>query len=279
MTSTIVKSADSAYRRVEVAGAVAFLPGLLRRRVQAAEPRFLFADSWAAAADLARATGGGVILADPTDDGGSTGHAMAELCEQVPSVIPVAYSRLTPQLVGHLRRLARFEFSDVIITDYDDTPRRFVELADLAHARSLTGHVLHYLEPALATASAQVRTAVRDLFYSPSRYRSVDDLAAAASMPRRSLYRNLESLGLASPRLLIAASRVVRAIGLLRDPERTLGDVARSLGYSKSDHLADIVALLTGLRVRDARRADVAALAPVIGARLVATPTERLLRG
>jgi AraC-like DNA-binding protein len=193
---------------------------------------------------------------------------MEELCQHLPSLVPVTYARLTPDLVAHLRRLARIEFSDVILADYDDSPSRFVELADRAHSASLTGRVLHCLEPALAVAPAQVRLAVRDLFYSPKRYRSVDDLAAAANMPRRSLYRSVERLGLSSPRLFITASRVVRATGLLRDPNRTLREVARQLGYSKSDHLGGHISLFTGLRVRDLRQASLEILAATIVAKL-----------
>ncbi len=268
MTSTLVAGSDLDRVPPESGGAVAYVPLPLSRRIRAAEPRFFLADSWEVAADRVLACGGGVVVADPTADGGDIGLALAELCTRLPSIVPVAYARLTPDLVAHLRRLARFEFSDVVIADYDDLPARFVALADMAGSASLTEHVLACLGPSLVHAPANVRRAIRDLFQSPQRYRSVGDLAASASTPRRSLYRSIEALGLASPRLLMAAARVIRAVGLLRDRRCTLRAIAGRLGYAKSDQLADHVALLTGLRVRDARRADPTVLVSVISSRL-----------
>jgi AraC-like DNA-binding protein len=220
------------------------------------------------ATNLVLQAGGGVLIADPTADGGAAGDEMVELCRRVPGLIPIVYARLTPGVVRHIQQLAHFPFSQVLLADFDDSPTRFVELADLAQSASLTGHVLHRLEPMLSSAPPMLRHAIRDAFGSPQRYRSVGDLAEAAHMPRRSFYRCFQPLGLSSPRSLLAASSVVRTISLLRDPQQTLREAAVRLGYSKSEYLAAHVVRFTGLRVRETRSADFGVIAESITARL-----------
>jgi AraC-like DNA-binding protein len=248
--------------------AVAFLPAALRRRVEAAEPRIRTVDSMGAAANLVLRDGAAVLIADPTADAGAAGDQMVDLCRRVPGLIPITYARLAPDLIRHVQRLAHFELSDVMLAGFDDAPARFVGIVDLAQSASLTGHVLHRLEPSLSAAAPMLRHAIRDVFASPQRYRSVNDFAEAAHMPRRSFYRSFQPLRLSSPRLLLAASRVVRTIGMLRDPQQTLRDAARRLGYSKPEHLAAHVLHFTGLRLRETRSADFGTVADSITTRL-----------
>lgn len=81
------------------------------------------------------------------------------------------------------------------------------------------------------------------------------DLAAAAGMNTRTLYRHLEPAGLTRPRMLVVSARLLRAYSYLRDPGRAIKDVARKAGYHSAWQLAQQMRELTGMTPRRARQA------------------------
>src|SRR5206468_9951034 len=95
--------------------------------------------------------------------------------------------------------------------------------------------------------------AIEQLVRSPSRARTIPDLAAMAGMTTRTLYRYLTPMGL-PPRQLLIGARLVRAYIFLRGPDSRLKDVALKLGYAQADQLSEQLREWTGLAPKDIRR-------------------------
>ena len=106
---------------------------------------------------------------------------------------------------------------------------------------------------ASAAAIAVTRWAIEQLFRSPSRFHTTQDLSSAAGTNIRTLYRQLESAGIHSPRLLVASARLLRAYALLRDPGRQIKEVAAKVGYHSQYQLTQHMRTLTGHTPRTVR--------------------------
>jgi AraC-like DNA-binding protein len=96
--------------------------------------------------------------------------------------------------------------------------------------------------------------AIEQLFRSPARFRNAQDLAAAAGAIPRTLYRRLEMAGIHSPRLLVAAARLLRVYSLLRESERQIKEVAAKAGYDSQYKLTQHMRILTGQTPRTVRK-------------------------
>jgi len=70
----------------------------------------------------------------------------------------------------------------------------------------------------------------------------------------RTLYRMLESAGLASPAVVVRGARLLRAYSLLRGARATADDVASKLDYSSRQLFAKHVRLAFGTTVAELRR-------------------------
>jgi transcriptional regulator GlxA family with amidase domain len=114
--------------------------------------------------------------------------------------------------------------------------------------------------------------AIDQLFRSPAHFRNAQDLAKAAGMTLRTLYRNLEPAGLYSPRLLVVAARLLRAYGYLQDPGRSIKDVAAKSGYHSAWQLSQQMRELTGRTTEKVKR-------EVRGDELVLMLAEQVRRG
>ena len=206
-----------------------------------------------------------LLIADPSDDSGRRLELMLSLRERFPSILVVAYTRLTPAVVPQVIRLAQANVREIVLYGHDDTSARFAGLVEQANAHPLTSRVIGLLEARLGDGQPALRVALRELFRSPLRFRAVPDLAAVAGMSRRTLYRQLQLAGLHSPRLVVATGRVIRAVSMLGDPGRSLAHVAAALGYSRPEHLAEQIFAVTGMATRETREEhDFACLARTI---------------
>ena len=78
-------------------------------------------------------------------------------------------------------------------------------------------------------------------------------MSTAAGVPRRSFYRHLERAGLASPREVLAAARILRAFALLRVPGYSLDLAAAQLRFSDVDAMAESMKAMVGLTPGKAR--------------------------
>jgi len=202
-----------------------------------------------------------IIVADPAA-GGTAGRASSEgdldelvdLRRHFPSLPIVVYTSLAPAGMKAIVRLARLGVEHVVLHRFDDEPRRFLELLESIPADTLTDRMLHELAGALALLPVTVVRAVDQLFRSPTRFKNAQDLADAAGMNLRTLYRNLEPAGIYSARVLVVSARVLRAYAFLQDPGRSIKDVAAKAGYHSPWQLSQQLRELTGRTAEQVRR-------------------------
>jgi AraC-like DNA-binding protein len=196
-----------------------------------------------------------LVIADPLLDDGDCTSALQQIRSELPTVLVAAYTSLNPAAVRALLVLAAAGIDEVVLRGSDDAPSRFFELGGRSLANPAVLQVQQVLETRMNGMPPALRAAIARMFSAPSRFRTTSDLAAAAFMTRRGLYRHLLAAGIKSPRLLIASARVLRATALLSGGARSVREVAASLGYSKPELLSNQIRSLTGMRVQDFRGA------------------------
>src|SRR5205085_8947794 len=121
-------------------------------------------------------------------------------------------------------------------------------------AHALGERMLEELAGPLSTLPVTVVRAIDQLFRSPARFKNAQDLATAAGMNLRTLYRNLEPAGIYSARALVVSARLLRAYSFLQDPGRSIKDVAARTGYNSPWQLSQQLRELTGRTAEEIRR-------------------------
>jgi AraC-like DNA-binding protein len=212
------------------------------------------AEAWGELATHLRQEVVDVVVADPAADGQVRVAELQQLIRQFPSVPVVVYTALSPATMKAIVQLAKGGVEHVVLNRFDDEPRRFRDLLEGVPGHALADQMLRQLAEPLAGLPIQVSRAVEQLFRSPGRFRNTDDLAAAAGMNKRTLYRNLEPVGLFSPRLLVVAARLLRVYAHLRDPGRQIKEIAEKVGYHSPWQLTQQMREVTGHTPRTVRQ-------------------------
>ena len=194
------------------------------------------------------------MVVDPAADGLPRVAELQQLVKQYPSVPVVVYTALSPATMKAVVQLARFGLEHVVLNRFDDEPRRFRDLLEGIPGHALADQLVRQLAEPLAALPIQVSRAVEQLVRSPGQFRSTDDLASAAGMNKRTLYRNLEPVGFYSPRLLVVAARLLRVYAQLRDPGRHIKEIAEKVGYHSPWQLTQQMREVTGHTPRTVRR-------------------------
>jgi len=114
--------------------------------------------------------------------------------------------------------------------------------------------MLKRLAGPVSTLPVTVVRAIDQLFQSPVKFKNAQDLANAAGMNLRTLYRNLEPAGIYSARALVVAARLLRAYAFLKDPGRSIKDVAVKAGYASPWQLSQQLREVTGRTAEQVRR-------------------------
>ena len=195
-----------------------------------------------------------LVVADPLVTGDAHADVLEGLKRQFSSVAIVVYTSLSPRSMQAVVRLARCGVEHVVLHRFDDEPRRFLELLESIPSNALGDRMLRELAMPVSALPVVVGRAVESLFRSPGRFQNSGDLASAAGMNLRTLYRNLEPAGLYSARSLVVAARLLRAYGYLRDPGRSIKDVAAKAGYHSAWQLSRQMREMTGMTAEQVRR-------------------------
>jgi len=134
--------------------------------------------------------------------------------------------------------------------------------------------VIEAIDGRLSQLPRQLSVTIENLFDQPHRYSSALDLAMEAGIAIVSVYRNLDTAQLGSPKRLLVAAKVLRGFGYLRDPGYSVLDVSIKLGYKTarifSQHWVSVFGI-TPARVRT-RLTDDAAVESVL--RWLGTPSD-----
>jgi AraC-like DNA-binding protein len=201
---------------------------------------------------LLRASDADVLVVDPSAHDGRWERAVEEVVSAHPALPVIVYTTLTPSAMRHVVQLARIGIQHVVLNRFDDEPRRFLDLIERAPAHPMAELMLQELATRLATLPVVLTRAIEQLFRSPARVRTSQELAELAGMIPRTLYRHLTPLGL-QPRHLLICARLLRAYTLLRGQGVRLKEIALKLGYAAPDHLSEQLREWTGCSPKDLR--------------------------
>ena len=247
----------------------AFLPARLLTHVKhvfADEPDLLVASSWQELESFIRRKPVSVVILDPSADGIMNVSAVAGLLKRYPSLPLIAYVTLNAPAFNAVAQLGRMGLEDVVLHHFDDDPERFRERVEQVEGNALTHSVIEAIADRLKQLPRQLSVTVENLFDQPHRYMSALDLGMEAGIAIVSVYRNLDTAQLGSPKRLVIAAKVLRGFGYLRDPGYSVLDVSIKLGYKSarifSQHWVSVFGV-TPARVRT-RLTDEAAIESVL---------------
>ena len=173
-----------------------------------------------------------VIVVDPGADGTVRPAPVMALRERYPSLPVTLYTVLSPVMMRAALELSAHGVQQVVLHRFDDEPSRFLELLESQLNHALSDALMERLSGPLSVLTPPVGRAVERLLRRPDRFFRAEDLAGAAGVTARTLYRQFEAAGLASPRTVVMSARVLRAYTLLRDAAIPIEEVSAKLGYS-----------------------------------------------
>ena len=188
-----------------------------------------------------------VVVADPAIDGRVHAEELADIREIYPSLPIVLYTTLSASAMQSVIQLARFGIEHIVLARIDDEPRRFLELLENVPGHALGNLMLRALSEPIAKLPVTVSRAIEKLYRNPARFPGVRELADASGMTPRALYRHMVAAGMPSVKALMVSARLVRAYGYLRDPSRSIKEVAARVGYSRPWLLTKQMREYTGL--------------------------------
>jgi AraC-like DNA-binding protein len=194
----------------------------------------------------------GVVVVDVRDRSGeSTLETVRLLKQRFPSVPVLLYSTLRPALSREMLVFARAGVNDLVIRDVDDVKHTLVAaLSNAADTVSLSSLVSE-IEPLLPS---NVVPMVRYCVENGRRPLSVEDVASALSVHRKTLVERLGAAGLPTPSSMIAWCRLLVSARILEDPGRSVEQVALMLNFPSSTSLRNMVKRYTGLRTNEVRQ-------------------------
>jgi AraC-like DNA-binding protein len=174
-----------------------------------------------------------VVVADPALDGRVHTKDLAEIRELFPSLPIVLYTALNASAMQGVIQLARYGVEHVVLARFDDEPQRFLELLEAVPGHALGDAMLRALRDSIARLPVTVSRAIEQLYRSPARFHGARDLAEASGTTARGLYRYMAAVGMPSVKALVVSARLVRAYGYLRDPGRSVKEIAARVGYNR----------------------------------------------
>lgn len=228
---------------------------LARLREALVAPHDLHAAAdWAHAERIIRRFAVDVVLVDPEfDTDRAAAASILALRARFKSVPFVVYAALGAATAGALAELGRAGFEHLVLHDRDDEAWQLVAVLAAQPGVALGAALLARVRPALRHVPEMIARAVERVIRTPAAFTGVPDLAAAAGVSRRTIYREFERAQLASPREVIAAARVLRAYALLRESDLPIEEVADALGFSSAHHLTKTMRWASGMTTARAR--------------------------
>ncbi|HET7791418.1 MAG TPA: helix-turn-helix domain-containing protein [Gemmatimonadales bacterium] len=227
---------------------------LLKLRRAAAE-RFAFARaaSWGEALDVIRNRPVELAVVDPALGGRASTQEIERLRVLFPSLPFIVYTSLTPATATALLALGQHRIRHVVFTRYDDHPARLRDVLADEEARASSQQLVDELADALSPLPAELKWVLETTLRAPAETQTVQQVAARARVDRSTCARWFTRTGLPSPKLFLAAARVLYAHRLLQDPGFTIEDVTRRLGYARAKTLQQHARSFLGVTLGEMR--------------------------
>lgn len=197
--------------------------------------------------DLAR-----VVVVDLRDrEGRSTLDMVRHIREAYPSVPVVLYCAISADTSRDVLAFARAGVNDLVLRDVDDLRHTLRTALTTATDHCSARFVLEELK---SLVPANVVPMLRYCLENGRRALTVEDVADALHVHRKTLVGRLGSAHLPTPSALIAWCRLLVAARLLEDPGRSVEEVALLLDFPSGTSLRNMMKRYTGLRPGEIRQ-------------------------
>ncbi len=189
-----------------------------------------------------------IVIADPAARCADTGDGVAAL-QAIHEFAPVlVYTTVTTETSRAILSLAAYGVHDFVFAGFDDVADRLRLRLEEVVARAGDQSVMPQILAAIGEvgAPAGIATSVRELFRATWRFRTAQDLAAAAGLSRQHTNVWLHRAGLAPCCTVVTAVRVLRGFQYSRMAGLTVSDVAARLRYPDPEVFTNNVRAITG---------------------------------
>jgi AraC-like DNA-binding protein len=192
-----------------------------------------------------------IVVLDHRDyDGNAALPAVRRLRDEYPSVPIVMYLPMVALASGAVMEYARAGVSQLVFQGMDDFKTSLRSAVDAALDQVSAGALAAELEPLIPSTIVPF---LRYCLEHARRNITVEQVAAAMGVHRKTLGDRLKAARLPSPRAMIGWSRLLMAARMLEDPGRTIEQVALKLDFASGTALRNMFKRYTGLRTTEVR--------------------------
>ena len=174
------------------------------------------------------------VLADPSVDRIQGVGGAVKFLRNHPRLPTIGFFDLSAANFHAALTLARQGLCEAYTYPLAARQRQLKRLVDTLALPQPVAAFLGFIEPAFGNLPSITAASVRDLFTRPHRYSSSSDLASECGTSIRQLYRQLEFAKLTSPKKLVVAAKVLRALHYLVDQKMTVQQTSVMLGYENT---------------------------------------------
>lgn len=193
-----------------------------------------------------------LIVVDHRDyDGTPTLPSVRRLRHEYPSVPIVIYLPMSAVISGSVMEYAKAGVSQLVLQGVDDLKASLRSAMDSALDQMSAVMLSAELEPVIPPTMAPF---LRYCLEHARRDISVEEVAVAMGVHRKTLVDRLNAARLPSPRAMIGWCRLLIAARVLDDPGRTVEQVALKLDFPSGAALRNMFKRYTGLRTTEVRQ-------------------------
>jgi AraC-like DNA-binding protein len=204
------------------------------------------------------------VIVEPRDvEGTPAAPVVARVRSAFPYTPVLVFCPISPLSAPDILAAARAGASGLIVRDSGDFGTALVTALDAADDESAARRILAELGP----LPDEARAAVEFCLSNARRRLTVDDVAAALGVHRKTLAARLARAGMPSPLALVGWCRLLLAARFISEGGRSLESVAVQLEFPSASALRNMLARYTGLKPQELRGTD--------GMRLVAAAWRR----
>ncbi len=193
----------------------------------------------------------GVVVLDMRDqEGNSTIGAVRHIREFFPSVPVVLYCSLSPDTSRDVLEFARAGVNELVLKGVDDIRISLRTALTVAADHCSALSLLKELEPVVP---ATIVPMIRYCLENSRRALTVEQVAEALGVHRKTLVDRVSTAGLPTPSAIISWCRLLIAARLLEDPGRSVEQVALLLDFPSGTSMRNMMKRYTGLRPGEVR--------------------------
>ena len=192
-----------------------------------------------------------LIVVDHRDfDGSPTLPTVRRLRDEFPSIPIVMYLPMSVAVSGAVMDYAKAGVSQIVFQGVDDLKASLRSAVNAAMDQVSAAALATDLDPLIP---ATVMPFLRYCLEHARRDITVEEVAGAMGVHRKTLVDRLKAARLPSPRAMIGWCRLLVAARMLDDPGRTIEQVALKLDFPSGAALRNMFKRYTGLRTTEVR--------------------------